>query len=200
MGFKFSEIPNSDSSHCRGSTHQQAPSELDQTDMSNDRPPRPISIDIVISHNLGLTIALDAAPAQLQASKRSIEPSQSEAIEQLIRKNDCLRQELTYQHKMHDVSICLAREARNIVKRLRQAILKFRKAHKQIDKDFGRELQQSRMWGHRFIGSHPLVSERSLTYYYNTSSSHVTLHPQIWSLRVGFQDRIWGALGMLVLA
>jgi len=117
---------------------KQAPSGPDQTNMSNDRPPRPTSIDIVIGSNLGSTVAFDAAPAQLQASKRSTKPSQSEAIERLTRENGCLRQELTYQHRMHDASICLASEARDIVERLRQAVLEFRKAHKQIDKDFGR--------------------------------------------------------------
>ena len=142
MGFKFSAIPTSDSSHCRGSIHQQVLLEPDQTDMSNDQPPRPTSINIVISCNLGSTVALDAAPAQLQASKRSTELTQSETIERLIRENGCLRQELTYQHQMHDASICLAREARDIVEKLRQAGLEFRRAHKQIGKDFGREQQQ----------------------------------------------------------
>lgn len=117
---------------------KQTPSEPAQTNMSNDGPPRPSSIDIVIGCNLGSTVAYDVAPAQLQALKRSTKLSQSKAIEWLTRENGCLRQELIYQHKMHNASMCLARQARDIVERLRQVVIEFRKAHKQIDEDFGR--------------------------------------------------------------
>lgn len=95
-------------------------------------------MDIVIGCNLGSTVALDASPARLQASKRAPKLSKSQEIERLVRDNGCLRQELAYQHKMHDASKCLAREAKDVVERLQRAVLEFRRAQKETDYDFGK--------------------------------------------------------------
>jgi len=130
-GFIFSVIPTAEgiliSKHSRNQT---------KTNMSNVGPPRPTSIDIVIGCNLGSTVALDATPARLQASKRAPKLSQSQEIERLVKENGCLRQELAYQHKMHEASKCLAREAKDVVERLQRAVLEFRKVQKETDYDF----------------------------------------------------------------
>ena len=101
-------------------------------------------MDIVIGCNLGSTVALDATSARLQASKRAPKLSQSQEIERLVRENGCLRQELAYQHKIHDASRCLAREAKEVVERLQRAVLEFRKAQKETDYDFGKGVTSMR--------------------------------------------------------
>ncbi len=112
--------------------------------MSNDGPPRPTSMDILIGCNLGSTVALDTTSTRLQASKRAPKLSQSQEIERLVRENGCLRQELAYQHKMHDASKCLANEAKGVVERLQRAVFEFRKAQKETDYDFGNGITSMR--------------------------------------------------------
>lgn len=76
----------------------------------DSQPPTPTSLDVLIGHSLGSTVALEATPARLQASKKMPKPTLSQEIEQLTGENGFLRQELAYHQKMHEASLRLARE------------------------------------------------------------------------------------------
>jgi len=70
----------------------------------------PLLQDIFIGHNLDASVALEVTPVRLQASKTTPKPTLSKEIEHSTPENGYLRQELAYYHKIHEASICLARE------------------------------------------------------------------------------------------
>ena len=102
----------------------------------DSQPPTPSSLDILIGHNRGSSVALEATPARLQASKKTPKPNLSQEIEQLTRENGYLRQELAYHQKMHEASLRLARETQDVVERLRQAAFDYRNTQREVDIDF----------------------------------------------------------------
>lgn len=105
---------------------------------SDDRSRRPTSVDIIIGYNLGSSIALEATPAWLQASKRRPQPALSEEIKRLTRENSSLRQELVYHYIIQDASIDLARKITNIMDSLRQALYDYKTSQRKIDDEFCR--------------------------------------------------------------
>lgn len=106
---------------------------------SNDRPPRPTSLDIMIGYNLGSTVALEATSTQLQASKQTPKPNKLEEIERLTRENGNLRQELAYYHKLQEASLQLAEDTRDAMNKLRQAVFEFRNIQKEVDNSFHKD-------------------------------------------------------------
>lgn len=63
-------------------------------------PPTPTALDIKIGKYQGTTLALDARPETVQASKKLPIPTQVEWIEQLTKTNGRLRCELQYYRGM----------------------------------------------------------------------------------------------------
>jgi hypothetical protein len=102
----------------------------------SDRPPAPTDVDIEIARNNGTTVATEATKERLQASKSIPNLSLSPTIEQRIRENGRLRQELAYQHRKHAASLRLLEEVRHAVERLQLAVIDFQKLQKEIEDEF----------------------------------------------------------------
>lgn len=56
----------------------------------DSQPPTPTSLDVLIGHSLGSTVAFEATPGRLQASKMP-KPTLSQEIQQLTGENGFLR-------------------------------------------------------------------------------------------------------------
>jgi len=93
----------------------------------------PSSLDILIGYNVGSSVMLEVTLERLQVSKKNLRPTLSQVIEQLTRENGYLRQELAYNHKMHEASIRLAWETQDVVERLRRAVFDYRNTQREID-------------------------------------------------------------------
>ncbi|KAI9763355.1 MAG: hypothetical protein M1840_000547 [Geoglossum simile] len=104
----------------------------------SDRPPPLTSIDIEIGRNRGSSVALEASPARLQASKKTPIPSLSQRIEELTKENGNLRQEVLFHQKMQTAITYLQQDTEYAVKRLNQAVADFSKARKVAEDELQR--------------------------------------------------------------
>ena len=106
------------------------------TNARNSQAPTSTSLDVLIGHSFGSSVALEATPAQFQASKHISKPTLSPEIEQPTRENGYLRQELACRRKMHEASLRHASQTLDLVERLRRVNFDYRNTQREIDIDF----------------------------------------------------------------
>ncbi|GAB1319508.1 BZIP domain-containing protein [Madurella fahalii] len=104
---------------------------------SRDDPPEPTPVDTEIARHQGSSVAIEATPERLQASKNLPTPSLSQIIEQRTWENGRLRQELAYQQRRNGASMYLLEEVKNAVDSLQQALVNFQKLSKELGEDEG---------------------------------------------------------------
>jgi hypothetical protein len=103
---------------------------------TSDGPPAPTNVDIEIARNNGESVATEATQECLQASKSIPTLSLTQTIEQRIRENGRLRQELAYQHRKHAASLYFFEEVKPLVERLQLVVINFHNLLKQIEDEF----------------------------------------------------------------
>lgn len=90
-----------------------------------DLPPRPTPIDIEIARNRGTSVAIEATNESLQASKNDLTPSLSEMIEQTMRENGRLREQLAHVQAKQGPNTFLREKATFVMKELEQALIEY---------------------------------------------------------------------------
>lgn len=101
---------------------------------NTDHPPLPRSIDRAIGDVRGSTVALDATPEKLAATKYPATPSLKEIVEDKTRENGRLRAELAYLQNMQQIGEELRGEVEYVEERLRLAVVSFRRRRKDLEK------------------------------------------------------------------
>lgn len=101
-----------------------------------DGPPPPNPIDIEIGRNNGSTVALEATPERVQASKRMPIPTLSQRIEELTRENSHLRQEVAYHQRLQRPMRDLQRGLESAMRKLQQHIDGFNKEQREAEAEY----------------------------------------------------------------
>jgi len=102
-----------------------------------DSPPAPTKVDLEIARNHGSSMAIEATPERLQASKNMPTPSLTEIIVDLNRRNGRLTRQLLYADRMRELGTDLLEESTFILERLRMAVINFKQGQKDIENEFG---------------------------------------------------------------
>jgi hypothetical protein len=107
---------------------------VDNPRMSS-RPPVPTPIDNLIGRNQGSSVALEATPARIEASKH-MAPTPFQRVEQLTRENSALREELACYSRLQSANAYFIQQTKEAIAQLQQAVFEWRKAQKDIGNDF----------------------------------------------------------------
>jgi hypothetical protein len=96
--------------------------------------PLPLTpVDNIIGQHHGSTVALDATPERLQASKSKPIPTLTQRIEQLSVENGNLRCEISYTRRLYDAGVELEHKAR-LAREILDAVLSdFEAIQRQVD-------------------------------------------------------------------
>ncbi|KAH6670167.1 hypothetical protein B0J14DRAFT_672007 [Halenospora varia] len=103
-----------------------------------DHPMEPSAVDLKISRNHGKTIALEATPEHLQASKNAPIPDLSQRIHELTKENGRLRLELRYYQQSLEAIRPLPEDATFVVETMINTLNKVSKAQEEIEDDWAR--------------------------------------------------------------
>lgn len=109
----------------------QAAQHLSRTNM--DRPASPRPIDWEIAEANGESVSLDAARANLEASKASTNQSPQEIIVERTREIGRLRAEVAYLQEVRKLGEYLHEEVECVIDRLQLAVIAFHKGWQQIE-------------------------------------------------------------------
>jgi hypothetical protein len=109
------------------------------TSHRSSRPPVPTPIDNLIDRNQGSSVALEATRPRMEASKRLMTPTPFQRVEQLTRENAALREEMARYHRLQSANGYFIEETKKALDLLQQAVFEWRKAQKDIDKDFKKD-------------------------------------------------------------
>jgi hypothetical protein len=101
----------------------------------SSRPPDLSPIDVLIDGAQGSSVALEATPARIKASKRMLHLTPFQKNTQLARDNAALRAELARLHRMESAYAYFTKDVKEGVEILQQAIFELRKAQKDIDNE-----------------------------------------------------------------
>lgn len=99
-----------------------------------DHPALPRPIDRAIEQARGSTVALDATPGKLAASKMTPALSLKEIIEEKTRENGRLRAELAYYHEVGALGDALYGEVHDAAERLRLALITYHRGRNNLRK------------------------------------------------------------------
>lgn len=99
-----------------------------------DHPAHPRQVDRFIAKAKGSTVALEASPEQLQASKTCVTPSLKEIIEIKTKENGRLRAELAYLQSLETLGDEFYGEIHDAAGRMQRAIATFNRRRKELDK------------------------------------------------------------------
>lgn len=99
-----------------------------------DHPALPRQVDRSIAKAKGSTVALEASPEQLQASKTCVTPSLKEIIEIKTKENGRLRAELAYLQSLETLGDEFYGEIHDAAGRIQHAIATFNRRRRELDK------------------------------------------------------------------
>ncbi len=102
----------------------------------SEKPSAPRGIDLEIGRHDGMTVALEATPDCMQASKKmpSVELQQEEY--ELTKENGRLRLEVRYHQQLFQAVQALREDAKFCAEKLETAILAFDRMHEQVEDDW----------------------------------------------------------------
>ena len=100
-----------------------------------DRPPKPTAVDSAISLHGGRTVALDATPSRLRASKKAPLPSLVERVEELTRENGELRSEIGHYQEILEPMELFVKNVKCLHRKLESCLFDFDEAQKAIEED-----------------------------------------------------------------
>ncbi|KAH8587323.1 hypothetical protein B0O99DRAFT_527015 [Bisporella sp. PMI_857] len=106
-------------------------------------PPQLSPIDRIINLHHGSTMAIDASPQRLQASKYDPVPNLSERIEQLQRLNSRLNREVAYYREMEQPRKDFEKDMIRVKDKFEKALLKLRTSQQQVDDEWSRLKQEN---------------------------------------------------------
>lgn len=106
-----------------------------------DRPMAPTVVDLEIEHHQGNTVALEATPERLQASKKAPMPSLPQRIHELTKENGQLRLEVRYYQQMQEAIQALQEDAKFVAETLERTIVEFGKVQKEVEDDYHQAMQ-----------------------------------------------------------
>ena len=87
-------------------------------------------------------MALEASRSRLQTSKRAIPPTPFQRIEQLTREKTALQRELAKYQTQESANQAFKKEMTQILEQLQQAVFEWRRAHREIERDFNATEEQ----------------------------------------------------------
>ena len=102
----------------------------------HERPPTPRPLDLEIGRHHGSTAALDLTEKSLRAAKAHPTPTLKQMVESLSRENGRLRAELVYRQAVQESGEVLQQDLDYITDCLKMAVMKFKKAKNEAEKDF----------------------------------------------------------------
>ena len=100
----------------------------------------PSAVDLKIGRNHGQTVALEATPEHLQASKNAPIPDLSQRIHELTRENGRLRLEVRYYQQMQEAIRALQEDAKFMVETMENSIVEFGKVQEEVEDDWCRAM------------------------------------------------------------
>jgi TolA-binding protein len=106
-----------------------------------DKPMAPTAVDLEIGRHQGKTVALEATPERLQASKKAAIPGLSERIHELTKENGQLRLEVRYYQQMQEAIQALQEDAKFVAETLEHTIVEFGKMQKEVEDDWYQAMQ-----------------------------------------------------------
>lgn len=101
----------------------------------------PTTVDLEIGRHHGKTVALEATPERLQASKKAPTPGLAERIHELTQENGRLRLEIKYYHQMQEAIQGLQEDAKFVAETLENTIIEFGKVQKEAEDDWYQAMQ-----------------------------------------------------------
>jgi TolA-binding protein len=101
-----------------------------------DNPMEPSAVDLKIGRHHGKTVALEATPEHLQASKKAPIPDLPQRIHELTKENGRLRLEVRYHQQMQEAIRALQEDAKFVAETLEHAIVEFSKIQKEVEDDW----------------------------------------------------------------
>ena len=102
------------------------PQDTDPRSPALDKPPAPTAVDLEIArHSGGRTVAIDATPSRLQATKAAPPPSLMERVEELTRENGQLRLEIRNHQEMLQPVGSFVKGVKSLVEELENILLEF---------------------------------------------------------------------------
>lgn len=100
----------------------------------------PSAIDLKIRRNHGTTVALEATPEHLQASKNAPIPELSQRVHELTKENGRLRLEARYYQQMQEAVRALQEDVKFVAETMRNSIVEFSKIQEEVEEDWNRAI------------------------------------------------------------
>jgi predicted nucleic acid-binding Zn-ribbon protein len=91
---------------------------------------------VLIDRNQGSSVALEATPARMEASKRMMNLTPFQKNMQLAKDNAALRAEMARFQRQESANTYFVKEIKEAMEILQQAVFEWRKAQKDIDNEF----------------------------------------------------------------